>query len=348
MKPNQKFRLAAACVLLIAVAIPLWPSGSRSLDSTQPVASTRAAHRIARPPSESVAGQRRTFHHMVKLVENGEIPKLPREQIDIYLQARHRSAGSLLAAYRMSKDEALLREAMEKFPNDPEVLVAALELPGTPAKRLEILSDLKRADPGNSIANCLSARIFFDLGNNDEALAELSETFGKSMRDYNLASMQNVEEAYLSAGYSTIEAKLASMTQATKLLLSQMRNVADGLKKQRETAAAAGDEAAVRTSQEIQMEMVSQLRGGNFLIDTLVAANLEKKVLKEIDTPEARERIEEINQQTKSVGEQAKKMPILMANATVPESDWLLYFDRVKIFGEQAAVTWMLEKHPEL
>ncbi len=36
-----------------------------------------------------------------------------------------------------------------------------------------------------------------------------------------------------------------------------------------------------------------------------------------------------------------------MENATVPESDWLLYFDRAKLFGERAAMDWMLGKHPE-
>lgn len=348
MKSHQKPHLVAALLLLVASAILLWPSDSFSPVTKPSVAIVRPAHRVLRPAPTLSPRQARALPDLVKLAEKGKYPELSREQIDIYLQAQHRSAGSLLAAYRLSKDEAFFREAMEKFPNDPEVLVTALELPNIPTKRLEILLKLKRVDPDNSIANCLSARILFDLGKNDEALAELSGTFGKTMRDYNLVSQQNVEEAYLSSGYSAVAAKWVTMTQATKPFLIQMRNVADGLKKERATATAAGDEAGVIASQEIQLEIANQVRQGKFLIDTLVATNLEKKVLIETNTPEAHNRIAEIEQQTKTIRDQASKIPILMADNVVPESDWLLYFERIKVFGENAANTWILEKHPEL
>jgi hypothetical protein len=42
------------------------------------------------------------------------------------------------------------------------------------------------------------------------------------------------------------------------------------------------------------------------------------------------------------------KIPPLMADGSVPESDWLLYFDRVRLFGENAANSWLLEKHPPM
>lgn len=36
----------------------------------------------------------------------------------------------------------------------------------------------------------------------------------------------------------------------------------------------------------------------------------------------------------------------LMKDPEVGENDWLLYFDRVKIFGEAAANDWMTERYP--
>lgn len=348
MKSHRKLLLAASLPLLTAIAILLWPSDTRPHDLQHPPDSTHSSRRSTRPAPASPGPQARSFQNLVRKVANGEYPELSRQQIDIYLQTRHRSTGSLLAAYRLSKDEAFFREALEKSPDDPEVLVTWLALPNTPEKRLEILATLKRVDPDNSIANCLSARILLDLGNNDGALAELSETFGKTMRDYNLIAIQNVEEAYLSSGYSAVGAKLAAITQATKPLLMQMRNVADGLQKQRSAAEVAGDGEGVRTSQEIQMEMARQLRNGSFLVDALVATNLEKKVLREIDTPDAHARIEELDREVKSMRDQAEKISPLMADSSIPESDWLLYFDRVRLFGEKAANDWFFETHPQL
>jgi hypothetical protein len=351
MNSRRKPYLVAASLLLAAIALLLWPPGRQSISPTTPLSSGQAARRPAPSPSvTSVTSPRSTrgLARFVKLADKGELPKLTREQIDVYLQAQRRTAGSLLAIFQLTDDETFLREAIEKFPYDPQVLITSLQLRNDPAERLEILANLKRADPDNSIANCLSARILFDLGNNDGALAELSETFGKTMRDYNLLSQQNVEEAYLSSGYSAVEAKLATMVQATKPLLMQMPNVADGLKKQRAAAAAAGDEEGVRSSREIQLEMARQIQKGNCLLDTLLARNLEKRVLKEIGTPESQARIAELDEQTKSMRDQATKIPILMANTAVPESDWLLYFDRLKMLGEPAANAWLLEKHPDL
>ena len=53
-------------------------------------------------------------------------PKLTAEQVEAYLKANGRKASSLLAAYRTSGDPALLKEAMEKYPNDPQVAFEAV------------------------------------------------------------------------------------------------------------------------------------------------------------------------------------------------------------------------------
>lgn len=277
-----------------------------------------------------------------------QLPKLTRLEIDNYLEAQHRSAGSLLAAFRLSKDEAFLREAMEKFPNNPQVLLASLQLFGDPAKRLEMLEKLKRADPDNGLADCLSARSLFDLGKNDEAFAALSQFAGKPIRDYTVLSSQDVEEAYLAAGFSPLEAKTSSLYQSTKSSVLEMLNVADGLKKLRTNHQSAGDDEAVQSSRDIQLQMAREAQDGGFLVDSLIAISLEKRVLKEIDTPEARARIEEMELQKKSMVDDEKRISALMETPAIPDNDWLLYFDRVKLFGAKAANDWMLGKYPDL
>jgi hypothetical protein len=79
----------------------------------------------------------------------------------------------------------------------------------------------------------------------------------------------------------------------------------------------------------------------------MVASAVETGALKEIGTPEARARLEELVQEKKSMDEYSRRLGTLWETSAVPESDQLLYFDRVKLFGEKAAADWLLEKFPQ-
>jgi hypothetical protein len=347
MSTRNKLYIVAGAFLLLALGILLRPPAQRPVVVfDRPAERSRPVNRMPKPATDPRGAN--DFHAFARRLTQGEAPELSRQEIDSFLEASHRSAGSLLAAFRLSKDEAFLREAMEKFPHDPQVLLASLQLQHDSSKRLKILESLKRADPDNRLADCLSARLLFDLGKNDEALAALSQSAGTPIRDYTILSCQDVEEAYLAAGFSPLEAKMSSLSQSTKPHLIQMRNVMDGLKKQRASDESAGNDAAVQSSRDIQMQMARELTKGPFILDSLVATVLEKGVLKEIDSPEARARIEEMELQQHSMRESSKQVDALMQNPSVPEADWLLYCDRVKLFGEKAANDWMLGKYPDL
>jgi tetratricopeptide (TPR) repeat protein len=347
MSARKTLYIAAGALLLWAVGLLLTPSASQP--ATASGVPAERSRPLNRPPKPAIDPRHaKDFRSFVQHSTQSGFPKLTRQEIDDYLQAHSRSASALLTAFRLSEDDAFLREAMEKFPHDTQVLLASLRLVGDPAKRLEILESLKQSDPDNGIVDALSARALFDLGKNDEALTALSQSAGKPVRDYTVLSSQNDEEAYLAAGFPPLQAKMTALFQSTKPLVIQMRNVADGLKKQRESDGLAGDDAAVQASRDIQLQLAGQLRQGGFLVDSLVANVLERNVLKEIDTPEARARIQEMELEKTSVVEVSKRVTALLETFAVPESDWLHYFDRAKLFGEKAANDWLLEKHPEL
>ncbi|GAA5130004.1 hypothetical protein JIN84_04090 [Luteolibacter yonseiensis] len=347
MKTRRNLYCLIAGLWLVVLVFVFWPGGSRSpVVPPPPVASTRSHQRTTLPAPAPPSKQVRTLAHLAQLAEKGELPKLTRGQIDAYLRAQNRSAGSLLAAHHLSRDQAFLVEAMEKFPNDPQVLLTSLLITsGLPEKQLETLAKLKLTDPGNGLGDCLAARALFELGKQEEAMAALSESMGKPFQDYMIPSCQNAEEAYLSAGFSPLEAKMAALNGASKFLTIQLRHVADALKKQR--AAHVGNEEALQHFRSLQLGMADQIRSGGFPVDSLVAMSVEKGVLKEIDTPESQARLETIQQERDAMFADQKRITDLMASSSVPESDWLLYFDRVKLFGDKAASTWFLEKHPE-
>jgi RNA polymerase sigma factor (sigma-70 family) len=67
---------------------------------------------------------------------NGEQPKLASERVESYVKANHRNAPSLLAAYRTTGAAAWLEEAMQKYPDEPQVAFeAAFKKDGTPEDR---------------------------------------------------------------------------------------------------------------------------------------------------------------------------------------------------------------------
>ena len=93
----------------------------------------------------------------------GELPIRIRDQLKAYLEANHRDAESLLAAYQATHDRALLDEAVAKHPNDPRVAYAAwfhspaIGEPGALEAHRQALDLFKRAAPDNALANYLSA-----------------------------------------------------------------------------------------------------------------------------------------------------------------------------------------------
>ena len=361
MNRHRKFTHAAAGIFFLALALLLWPSARKSdpdTGSAVGAAPLNRQHSLApapgsRPKRDLSAGRHRLANRdLSTMMEQlfSDSPPLTRDQIDNYLSARPRSASALLTAYRLSWDEAFLREAIEKFPDNPQVQLTFLaRLVPDPAERLEILESLKHTDPKNGMVDGLLARALFDLGRNDEALAALSQSVGKPIRDYCLHDVQNAEEAYLAAGFPPLEAKAASIFGASVALVVNLRSLADMLKKQRESAGLAGDDVTVQSSRDTQLQLASQLQLDDaYMMKKLIGISLENSVLEEIDTPEARARIEEMALQRNSMIGSSERVQALMKNSAVPETDWLHYFDRLKVLGEGAANDWILEKHPDL
>jgi hypothetical protein len=139
---------------------------------------------------------------------------------------------------------------------------------------------------------------------------------------------------------------MTALFQSTKPSIIQIRELADGLKNHRESDRAAGDDAAVQSSLDLQLQLARQLPHGGFMVDAVVGMVLEKRVLQEMDTPEARARLEEMDRQKTSMMKASAHITALMETGTVSEHDWSHDFDRTKLFGEQAANIWLLERHP--
>lgn len=345
--------LAMACLLVLVLVLVLSRNGST--DSFAPLEGKSGASGHISPASRSektdrdhaAAKPKRSLNEAFGTMETLGEQKLSAGQIDTFVSARNRSVDSLLSAFRLGGDKAYLQEAMERFPDNPQVLLTSLSQEFDAAKRLAILENLKRVDPSNALGNCMAACALFDLGRKDEAFEELKKLTGKPVNDFTVAFAQNDEEAYLYSGFPATKSKMTALFGGTKQTMLQLRGLADSMDELRGSYQSGGDGDSAETVRNLEIGLGQQLQqGAGTLVDELVGMVVEKKALKGLDSEETQARLEEIGQRKESITGNSKRVVALMDDPSVAESDWALYFDRAKLFGEAAANEWMLEKYP--
>jgi hypothetical protein len=319
------------------------------------IRSPRTVHPQARTTPASPASL------ISRLLQGEEIPKPAAAELESFLDANHRSTGSLLGAFRATGDTNFLKEAMEKAPNDPRVAFAAYWF-GTQAKyddpaspeRRQWLEKLKESDPNNALGNLLSARDYLNVGQPDKALAELNAASSQSVyRDYSLEFIQDAEEAYRGAGLSEAEAKVVACAELPLPHLAQLKKLVQGVMDLAGTYRQAGDEASAQAVLQMGLNVGQRLRSGGdqFLIQELVGIAAERIALAGFD-PSApygsegqtvKDRLDQIVQEREQIKVLGKQVEGLLP--TMSEQDLVTYFERVKTLGETAATRWAVEKY---
>jgi hypothetical protein len=283
-------------------------------------------------------------------------PELTTAQVEAYLKANGRKASSLLAAYRTSGDPALLKEAMEKYPNDPQVTFeAAIDKDLSPEQRREWLNAFKQAAPDNALANYLSARDYIKAGQMDQAVQELAAASGKQQfEDYTLDRVQDDQEAYLSAGYSAAEAERISLSWLELPQLGQVKQLGRDLVALANAYSQSGDQASAQAVLQMTMNMGQRYGDGPAnaaLISQLVGLAVERLALNAMDPNSpydgngqtVQDRLTQIAQQRAAVDELVQRAEPLMP--TMSDQEILSYENRRMIFGEEAAMRWVVSKY---
>jgi tetratricopeptide (TPR) repeat protein len=282
--------------------------------------------------------------------------KLTREQAEAYLKSNGRNAATLLAAFRASDDTALLEEAMEKFPNDPRVDLAAIFKSGSsPEEQRQWLSAFERSAPDNALANYLSALNYFKAGQSEQAVQELSAASGKpQFQGYARESAQSDVEAFLAAGYSVGDAKVFGPTinpqtpinSALRELGQDMLGLATGYQQ-------SGDQASAQTAFQMTVNLGRTLDApdGATAVGRLVGMNIERTAFNAMDPAgpygaagqTVQDRIDQLAQQRTALmelGNQFGSVAPMMS-----EQDWINYRDRQWAFGQAAAQQWVISKY---
>lgn len=283
--------------------------------------------------------------------------QLTAKQVEPYLKAHGRNAASLLAAYRTTGDPALLTEAMQKHPTDPLVALEAVSAKDvSPEARRQWLEAFKQSAPENALPNYLLARDYFKAGQTDQAVQELIAASGKSQfQDYFVDRMSDDEEAYLAAGYSAAEAKALGPEQLELMPnRGDLKQLAYDMVELAKSYERVGDKASAQAA----LQMTAQLgrRGhtggpGQPCIDQFLGFAMETLALNAMDPnspygdtgQSVRDRLTQVAQQKAALKELVTQSEPF--RQTMADQDWIGFSDRLKIFGEEAALRWVLGKY---
>ena len=282
-------------------------------------------------------------------------PKLTAEQVEAYLKTNGRKASSLLAAFRTSDDPALLKEAMEKFPNAPQVAFeAALDKSLSPEEQRQWLNALEKSAPDNSLANYLSALNYFNSGQIDQGVQELTAASGKQQfQDFTLDRWKDDEEAYLSAGYSAAEAEYLAMSQFPLPQLAPVKQLGQDLVDLANAYNQSGDQASAQATLQMAVNLGQRYvpsTAGEAVIDQLVGLAVERMAFSAMDPNSlygdsgqtVQDHLNQIAQQRAALKASVDQAGSLLE--TMSDQVWINYTERWMIFGEQAANQWLVSR----
>lgn len=284
--------------------------------------------------------------------------KLPLEQVEPYLEENRRSAASLLAAYHVSGEIALLEEALQTYPADARVACEAACNPSlSPEQRRQWLDALEQADANNALPNYLSALDYFNAGKTDQAVQALIAASGKSqMVDFRSDRVQDMAELLSASGYTVAEAK-ALAAYNTPLVPSprDLRTLGRDLVGLANAYRQDGDELSAQASLQLASNLGQHYAAGTVpgepLIMQLAGINIQLDVLSAMDPASAcgnseqtvQEQINQLSRQKVALKAQGAQIDSLMQKMT--DLDWINYCDRANQYGETPANQWLLHKH---
>ena len=352
---------AAALVLLMGIALSFLhktpqPSPNQP-EALKEVSERRQLSTSVQPTAHEDSSARPTQQQIDEGLTG--LPKVPRVKVEEYVTHHNRDAASLLAAFRETGDTNYLYEAATNFAGNPQVQLAILARDVFPGERRKWLDAFKESSSGNSLANYLSAQDHFKNGQPDAAIKELLEASGKpQFTDYSMESYLGAEELSRFGGLSPMMANTAAMAaMAGDLLpeLANMKGVANGILEAQKPYVNSGDAASVANLSEMGVNLADRLttgEGGRFVINQLVGIATESIALKSLNQTEPydflggktpAQRLDELKQQKVSFRElTATLQPSFYS---LPEAEQNSYIDRVKIYGEVAAMRWLQQRY---
>jgi hypothetical protein len=290
----------------------------------------------------------------------GPVPgaSLSSAQIEAYVAQNKRNAESLLAAYRMSANVTYLQEAARKFPGDRDVQYAVIAAKAFPAAQRQWIDAYKASSPDNALAWYFSALEYFRVGQTKLAVQELAEATRKPAFRVDLAPMlEAVEEMNLSAGRKPFEAKMVALAVcAFAPPMAPMKELANAMRATTEQYRQHGDSAAAEALAGMGLVLGHHLEAGGgsqTIMSQLVGVAIGKMFMRQLD-PNSRDplgrRVGEVSAALEQHGQTLKSDARTLSRLTprlLTTAEAATYMERVKLYGEETALSWLKAKWEE-
>jgi hypothetical protein len=285
----------------------------------------------------------------------GDLPKPSREQLEPFVARHRRSAEALLGALRASGDREFLKEAREKYPDDPRVQFAAAYQTESAEERRQWLEKFKQSAPENALGCYLVAGEEFKAGRPEAAMQELAAAAGRpEFENYLRDFVQNAEEAYRAGGCAEAEAKAAAMTGALLPELAPLKQLALDMVDLAKRYDQAGDAPSAAALRELGLGLGHRLDQSQPvpLLNPLVGVAIERLMLDTMN-PEVvyaesgqtvQGRVDELKAGRKEIRGLVESAESSLR--TMSDADLAHFFDRVKLYGEIAAMRWVVQQGP--
>lgn len=277
--------------------------------------------------------------------------KLALPEIELFVASSRTNAESLLVAYAMSRDPRYLDLAAKLHPGNPMVALKMATSAGDATERLEWMKRFRSADPENSLPDYLMVREFLEQGDYESAWQALAEGAGKTgFHDYLRERIQSAEEAYLLSGRPPVEAKILAAFGVEFDYLSGLRGCAKEMAEAEQYFRDAGDLDSATRLAGYSVGLGQPFQHGSSatsLINVLVGMAIETDTLERwsasdqpgFDASIVAARLTELDVTKAQIKSDGRLFEDWMQGATEPEV--LAYMERLKLYGEPAALEWL-------
>ncbi|PWU17273.1 MAG: hypothetical protein C5B50_11640, partial [Verrucomicrobia bacterium] len=175
----------------------------------------------------------------------------------------------------------------------------------------------------------------------------------KRFDDYTLEREQDNQEAYLSAGYSAVEAQLSADGGLTLPQLGQLKQLAQQMVEVGKSYNQSGDQSSAQAAFQMVLDLgqrYGDAANSPTLISHLVGIAIESMALSGYDPKmplgengqTVQERLDQIKQDRAAIKQLNQQASPLMP--TLSDEDVLSYLNRRRSLGETAALQWVLGK----
>ena len=307
---------------------------------------------ISRPPGSAETPPPTILQRL--LAQDEKVTQVTREQIEAYLALNKTNAQSLLAAWQAAGDRDYLKQAAALYPNDPAVQMNAIALDVFPGRQREWLDRFKQAAPENSLANYLSAHDYFRNAKPELALKELAEAASmRGFSDYTERTLQDLEEVHMQSGKTTAEAKAVAMAGTLLPHLKPLKELAQEIGSLQQRYLATGDATSAEAVARLGWNVGQQLtvgEGSRYIINQTVGLTVEQELLTRLP-PESqpdfllmpvKDQLAAIDGRKKALREINPLFDQLLATAN--EIEIINFCDRMKLYGESAALEWLQKR----